>query len=206
MLSPCFAGRSPIVCWKGPVPSHMFYLGYIVCLLLPVLWEELCRFINAWHWNLTSKHCQVLMKSVGMSWYLVASVQAAVEVSLKLCATHAHDCHCCETAPLFLVQFLGLGLFSLFADMLLNLKLYTHIVRSAFNSVQVEYIIIMEKLWILMKKCMLGLWNTKWMLTILLVCFSPLQILLSLCRERQVTLIGILAQMEQLHLIQLMPT
>lgn len=64
----------------------------------------------------------------------------------------------------------------------------------------------MEKLWILMKKCMLGLWNTKWMLTILLVCFSPLQILLSLCRERQVTLIGILAQMEQLHLIQLMPT
>jgi putative exporter of polyketide antibiotics len=67
----------------------MFYLGYIVCLLLPVLWEELCRF---------------------------------------------------------LVQYLGLGLFFLFADMLLNLKLYTHIVRSAFNSVQVEYIIIMEKL------------------------------------------------------------
>jgi hypothetical protein len=44
------------------------------------------------------------------------------------------------------------------------------------------------------------------MLTILLVYFSPLQILLSLCRGRQVTLIGILAQMEQPHLIQLMPT
>ncbi len=195
MLSPCFAGCSPIICWKGPVPSHMFCLGYIVCLLLPVLWEELCRFINAWHWNLTSMHYQALMKSVGMSWYTwlpllwnCSSVFGSVSRagSLFPVCWYAVESETLHSYRQVSFQFCSGWIY--------------HNYGEALNTSEEIYVGSVET-----KLYFVRMFN-QWMLTILLVYFSPLRVLLSLCRGRQVTLIGILAQMEQPHLIQLMPT